>query len=159
MTGLTSELAARSAGLRFDELPDNVVEMARLCVLDWLGVTVVGSQEPAPRILLRTLAPDTVTDGASVIGHGIQVSPLRAAVVNGTSSHILDFDDVNTPECDPALQRQRLEQKFRIITTPHLGVSRAQAVITAVALPRAALDVRAITRLTRHVSSRSGEPR
>jgi 2-methylcitrate dehydratase PrpD len=94
MTGLTSELAERSAGLGFDQLPDDVVAMARLCVLDWLGVTVVGSHEPAPQTLLRTLAPDAVA-GASVIGHGIQVSPLQAALINGTASHVLDFDDVN----------------------------------------------------------------
>jgi 2-methylcitrate dehydratase PrpD len=97
--GLTSELAERSAGLAFDQLPDDVVAVARLCVLDWLGVTVVGSQEPAPRILLRTLAPAVVADvaaeGASVIGHAVRANPLRAALVNGTSSHVLDFDDVN----------------------------------------------------------------
>jgi 2-methylcitrate dehydratase PrpD len=95
MTGLTSELAERSAGLSFDQLPDDVVAMARLCVLDWLGVTVVGSHEPAPQTLLRTLAPDAVADGASLIGHGLQVRPLQAALINGTSSHVLDFDDVN----------------------------------------------------------------
>jgi 2-methylcitrate dehydratase PrpD len=95
VTGLTSELAARSAGLNFEDLPDDVIAMARLCVLDWLGVTVVGSHEPAPQILLQTLAPATVADGASVIGHGLRVSPLQAALMNGTSSHVLDFDDVN----------------------------------------------------------------
>jgi 2-methylcitrate dehydratase PrpD len=95
MTGLTMQLAQRSAELSFDDLPEDVITMARLCVLDWLGVTVVGSAEPAPRILLQTLAPDTVTEGASVIGHGVRVSPLQAALVNGTSSHVLDFDDVN----------------------------------------------------------------
>lgn len=95
MSGLTSELAERSAGLSFDQLPDDVVAMARLCVLDWLGVTVVGSREPAPQTLLRTLAPDAIADGVSVIGHGVRVSPLHAALVNGTSSHVLDFDDVN----------------------------------------------------------------
>jgi 2-methylcitrate dehydratase PrpD len=95
MTGLTSDLAERSAGLSFAQLPDNVVAVARLCVLDWLGVTVVGSQEPAPRILLHTLAPGAVAEGASVIGHGVRVNPLQAALVNGTSSHVLDFDDVN----------------------------------------------------------------
>ena len=80
MTGLTSELAERSAGLSFDQLPDDVVAMARVCVLDWLGVTVVGSREPAPQTLLRTLAPDAITDGASVIGHGVRVSPPQAAL-------------------------------------------------------------------------------
>jgi 2-methylcitrate dehydratase PrpD len=92
--GLTSELAERSAGLAFDQLPDNVVAVARLCVLDWLGVTVVGSREPAPQKLLRTLAPAVVADvaaeGASVIGRGVRVNPLQAALLNGTSSHVLD---------------------------------------------------------------------
>jgi len=96
MTGLTSELAERSAGLSFDDLSDDATAMARLCILDWLGVTVVGSQEPAPQTLLRTLSPTAVADGASVLGHGLRVSPLQAALVNGTSSHVLDFDDVNT---------------------------------------------------------------
>jgi 2-methylcitrate dehydratase PrpD len=95
MKGLTSQLAERSVGLSFDQLPADVIAMARLCVLDWLGVTVVGSREPAPQTLLRTLAPDPIADGASVIGHGLRVSPLQAALVNGTSSHVLDFDDVN----------------------------------------------------------------
>jgi 2-methylcitrate dehydratase PrpD len=95
MTGLTMQLAQRSAQLSFDDLPEGVVAMAQLCVLDWLGVTIVGSGEPAPRILLQTLAPDAVAEGASVIGQGVRVNPLQAALVNGTSSHVLDFDDVN----------------------------------------------------------------
>jgi 2-methylcitrate dehydratase PrpD len=95
MSGLTVDLANRSAALSFDQLPDDVIAMARLCVLDWLGVTLVGSHEPAPRILLQTLAPSAVDDGASVFGHAIRVSPRQAALINGTSSHVLDFDDVN----------------------------------------------------------------
>jgi len=45
--------------LSFDQLPDDVIAVARLCVLDWLGVTLAGSHEPAPRILLQTLAPSS----------------------------------------------------------------------------------------------------
>jgi 2-methylcitrate dehydratase PrpD len=92
---LTTQLAQRSAALSFDQRPDDVVTMARLCVLDWLGVTIVGSREPAPRILLRSLPPASSADGVSVIGHHIRLDPLRAALVNGTSSHVLDFDDTN----------------------------------------------------------------
>ena len=65
MSGLTVELARRSTTLSFDQLPADVIAMARLCVLDWLGVTLAGSHEPAPRILLQTLAPSPVEDGAS----------------------------------------------------------------------------------------------
>jgi 2-methylcitrate dehydratase PrpD len=45
MTGLTSELAERSAALSFDQLPDDVVAVARRCVLDCLDVTLVGSPQ------------------------------------------------------------------------------------------------------------------
>jgi 2-methylcitrate dehydratase PrpD len=92
--GLTIQLAQRSAALTFDQLPDDVVAMAQLCILDWLSVTIAGCQEEAPRILLRSLAP--TTGGASVVGHGVRISPLQAALINGTSSHVLDFDDTNT---------------------------------------------------------------
>jgi MmgE/PrpD N-terminal domain/MmgE/PrpD C-terminal domain len=67
--------------------------------------------------------------------------------------------DVNTPERDLALQRRRLEEKFRTITTPLLGAEDAEAVIAAVTLPAADLDVCAVSRLTRHLSSVSGAPR
>ena len=56
---------------------------------------MVGSRESAPRILLHTLVPIAVEDGASVFGHAIRVNPRQAALINGTSSHLLDFDDVN----------------------------------------------------------------
>jgi 2-methylcitrate dehydratase PrpD len=95
MTGLTAQLAQRSAELSFDQLPDDIVAMARLCILDWLGVTIAGSREPAPRILLGSLAPIAAINGVTVVGHDIRLSPLQAALVNGTSSHVLDFDDTN----------------------------------------------------------------
>jgi 2-methylcitrate dehydratase PrpD len=91
--GLTTQLADRAATLSFGDLPDEVIAMAQLCILDWLGVTIAGCQEQAPRIMLRSLAP--TTGGATVIGHDMQISPLQAALVNGTSSHVLDFDDTN----------------------------------------------------------------
>jgi 2-methylcitrate dehydratase PrpD len=166
MTGLTSELAERSAGLSFDRLPDNVVAMARLCVLDWLGVTVVGSHEPAPRTLLRTLAPEAVADGASVIGHGVRVSPLRAALVNGTSSHVLDFDEVNaTLIGHPSVAI--LGAVLALAESLHSGgpeflcafVAGYEAACRVAAGVGPLSYVRAVSRLSRHLSSVSGAPR
>lgn len=94
--GLTERLAKRCAALQFIDLPREVVDIAELCILDWLGVTLAGSGEPGPRILLDLQSP-AGDDGVSVIGHpGIRLSVQDAALVNGTSSHVLDFDDVNT---------------------------------------------------------------
>jgi len=93
---LTESLAKRCAALRFTDLPDEVVDVAQLCILDWLGVTLAGSSEPGPTILLGLQSP-AAENGVSVIGHpGVRLSVQDAALVNGTSSHVLDFDDVNT---------------------------------------------------------------
>ena len=34
-------------------------------------------------------------DGVTVVGRELRVAPLSAALINGTASHVLDFDDVN----------------------------------------------------------------
>jgi 2-methylcitrate dehydratase PrpD len=93
---LTRELANRSSALAFDELPGEVVEVTRQALLDWFGVTLSGSHESGPQILLGTLTTDSGgDDGVTVVGHERRLAPLSAALVNGTASHVLDFDDVN----------------------------------------------------------------
>jgi 2-methylcitrate dehydratase PrpD len=91
---LTRALAERASGLEFEELPADVVEVARQALLDWFGVTLGGSHEPGPEILLRSAAC-AVDDGVTVVGRELRVPPLPAALINGTASHVLDFDDVN----------------------------------------------------------------
>ncbi len=91
---LTRALAERASGLEFDALPDEVVEVARQALLDWFGVTLGGSHEPGPEILVRSAAC-AVDDGVTVVGRELRVAPLSAALINGTASHVLDFDDVN----------------------------------------------------------------
>ena len=46
-TDLTRVLAARAGALRYDDLPAPVRELARQCVLDYLGVAIAGAQDPA----------------------------------------------------------------------------------------------------------------
>ncbi|MFC1407664.1 PrpF domain-containing protein [Streptacidiphilus sp. N1-12] len=96
-TGLTLALAERSAALSYGDLPDDVVQLARQCLLDWFGVTLGGSAEDGPLILLDLLPSADPGDprSATVVGHGRRLPTLQAALVNGTSSHRLDFDDVN----------------------------------------------------------------
>jgi 2-methylcitrate dehydratase PrpD len=92
---LTRRLAVRSSALRFAELPSEVIELGRQCLLDWLGVTIAGADEPAPKILVDEVREQGGNPQASLIPDGGKVSALQAALVNGTASHALDFDDVN----------------------------------------------------------------
>jgi 2-methylcitrate dehydratase PrpD len=77
------------------DLPKNVVEQAKLCLLDWLGVTLAGSVEELTPILTGCLEEIGGAKQATVLGKGIQTSVLFAALINGTMSHALDYDDVH----------------------------------------------------------------
>ncbi|HKE77005.1 MAG TPA: MmgE/PrpD family protein [Acidimicrobiales bacterium] len=93
---ITRPLARWAAGIRFEAVPDDVVEIASQCILDWLAVTLAGSAEPAARIALAVALDDEAGDrGATVVGTPTRLSPPAAAIVNGTASHALDYDDAN----------------------------------------------------------------
>jgi 2-methylcitrate dehydratase PrpD len=95
---LTQALARRASALAHEQLPDDVVEIAQQALLDWFAVTLGGSAEDAPRTLLEVLSTGGTQRGsgtASVVGHRVRVHTRDAAFVNGVSSHVLDFDDVN----------------------------------------------------------------
>lgn len=92
---ITRWLAERAAALQFDDLPEAAVTVARQCILDWFAVTIPGASEPATSILRDELLLDGATPAASLVGSPERTSPANAALVNGTASHALDFDDVN----------------------------------------------------------------
>jgi 2-methylcitrate dehydratase PrpD len=96
-TGLTAGLASRAASLRLEELPGDVLELARQALIDWFGVTLGGCREDGPAMLLEILPKADPRDSrtATVVGHDVLLATRDAALVNGTSSHRLDFDDVN----------------------------------------------------------------
>jgi 2-methylcitrate dehydratase PrpD len=79
--------------LETPDIPADVVEVAKHCILDWFGCALAGSREPAARIVF-----DEVRDmagPATAIGTELRLAVLPAALVNGTAGHALDFDDTN----------------------------------------------------------------
>jgi 2-methylcitrate dehydratase PrpD len=97
MTSFTADVAAKVAEQRYDDLPADVVELVRQCVLDWYGVTLAGSREPAAWIVLAEAVEECPTGGAAtVVGRADRLPASMAALVNGTASHALDYDDVNS---------------------------------------------------------------
>ncbi len=93
--GLTRALARRALGVRYEALPDFVIQLARQCVLDTLGVSVAGADDPLVRILGAELNEMGGTGVATVWGSSEKLPALSAALLNGTISHALDYDDVN----------------------------------------------------------------
>jgi 2-methylcitrate dehydratase PrpD len=92
---ITAELARRAIVLRYRDLPFEIRQWARQCVLDWLGVTLAGSREELSRMLVAEAEVQGGKPMARLIGHHAAVPTQQAALVNGTASHALDYDDVN----------------------------------------------------------------
>jgi len=91
--GLSNFLGERVAALSWKALPSEAVRWAKVGILDMVGVTLAGSREEAPRLLAGTLDPGP--GPSPVFGMKKRVGVLDAALINGTSSHALDFDDTN----------------------------------------------------------------
>jgi 2-methylcitrate dehydratase PrpD len=91
--GLAQELAARVAAMHFGGLPPEAVRWARMGILDTIGVTLAGSREDAAR--LATQALDLGAGPSLLLGTRQRAGALDAALINGTASHALDFDDCN----------------------------------------------------------------
>ena len=87
--------------MRYETLPLKAVEWAKMGILDTVGVTLAGSQEPCATLISEALSlnlgvkESQVVGQSSIWGRHIQCSDLDAALINGTAAHALDFDDCN----------------------------------------------------------------
>lgn len=97
--GVTTLIVREARAVKWNGLPEATREAARQCLLDWLGCTVAGADDQLVNILVEEFGhedePGTSTTGISLIGRGVRMAPLQAAIVNGAASHALDYDDVN----------------------------------------------------------------
>ncbi|MDB5583637.1 MAG: 2-methylcitrate dehydratase [Bradyrhizobium sp.] len=92
---VSAQLAAKAFSLAYEELSPETVTIAKLAVLDVLGVSLAGSREP----LATIIAEDVIEQGARpevmIFGRPERTSVFLAALANGTIAHALDYDDSN----------------------------------------------------------------
>ncbi|MFF5987110.1 MmgE/PrpD family protein [Prauserella flavalba] len=74
-------------------LPDEIDRVARLHLLDAIGVAVAGSRLGPARALP---AAPRAQGPCTVLGTGTGTGPAEAALVNGTLVHSLEYDDTHT---------------------------------------------------------------
>ena len=75
-------------------LPPAALSLARLSLLDWMACGIAGVGEPVA-VKIRALAQSEKGEGVSSMLGG-QAGPARAAaLVNGATSHALDYDDTH----------------------------------------------------------------
>lgn len=82
------------AALPASEIPASARQMARFSLFDWMVCGKAGVGEPLSRILRSYVGEEGGRPVASVIG-GARVPARAAALVNGATSHALDYDDTH----------------------------------------------------------------
>jgi 2-methylcitrate dehydratase PrpD len=89
---LTQDLGRFAAGLTFEALPAEAIEVARTGIIDTVATMIAGAHDPAPQLLRRGLDP--APGPASLYFSGETATAPEAAWINGTAGHALDYDDV-----------------------------------------------------------------
>jgi aconitate decarboxylase len=91
----TRGIAEFVSGLRYDAIPREVRERARLLMLDALGCALYGAHLEWCRILQRTLGRLDRSRTCAVWGTKQRLSAPHAALVNGTQVQGFELDDVH----------------------------------------------------------------
>ncbi|MDP6875416.1 MAG: MmgE/PrpD family protein [Alphaproteobacteria bacterium] len=93
--GATEILASYAADLKYEDLPEPVVEQAKRIILDTMGCMIGGVPLPLGKSIIELAqemgggAPE-----ATIVGSGTKVSAVAAAYANGALSDVLDWNDM-----------------------------------------------------------------
>ena len=90
---LTEQLAQQAISYRFDDLPDDVVRIAKLAILDQVGCTVRGAREPLAEILSEESFGRAVTADEMLTATVNSASLTDITLVRAAAGHAIDFDD------------------------------------------------------------------
>jgi 2-methylcitrate dehydratase PrpD len=92
---VTRTLARYIVNAKPGDLPADVRDHAVRTFLNWLGCAVGSCQHEAVDIALKALLPFSGKEQASILGRTEKTDIFTAALVNGISSHVFDFDDTH----------------------------------------------------------------
>jgi 2-methylcitrate dehydratase PrpD len=91
----TRKIAAFVSGLRYEQIPAEVLTRIKLLILDALGCAIYGARLEWCRILQSALEKLDTSRTTSVWGTAQKLSSPHAALVNGTQVHGFELDDVH----------------------------------------------------------------
>jgi 2-methylcitrate dehydratase PrpD len=93
---ITRTLARFIVNAKPGDLPGPVKKEAARTLLNWVGCTIGGSRQEAVGIAVSALSSFSGPAQASILGRKERLDILNAALVNGISSHVLDYDDTHS---------------------------------------------------------------
>ena len=92
--GSGQELLSFAHGIALSDLPIDVIDRAKTCLLEAIGCGIFGSTQPWSRILLAEMAAEGAPGRSIVLGSTQALAAPAAALVNGTAIHGFELDDL-----------------------------------------------------------------
>ncbi|MBB6444506.1 MmgE/PrpD family protein [Bacillus benzoevorans] len=97
INNLMTKLTAFITGTSYEQLPEEMVELAKRAVIDTVGVALAGWNETAVEKAKKVYVSQVSEQGgvSSLWGEPVKTDCDKAAIINGTASHVLDYDDAS----------------------------------------------------------------
>jgi 2-methylcitrate dehydratase PrpD len=92
---ITNTLLDKVMALRWQDGRPDLPLLIKQSLLDWLGVSIAAAADPPVQVLREELEEQGGHPQAFVFGSPKRLPTQQAALLNGTISHLLDYDDVN----------------------------------------------------------------
>ena len=93
MQTIVTSLAEYASNLKFEQLPPAVVEKAKVCVLDLLGVAAAGFDRDNAQVAVKTARALGATGRSTVWKTGEKLRAIDAVLPNSVASHCILQDD------------------------------------------------------------------
>ena len=76
-------------------IPQSSFDILDISIADWIAVSTLGKNEEVSKIVLKMAQDNGGCNESFVIGSNVYLPASLAALVNGTTSHALDYDDTH----------------------------------------------------------------
>src|SRR5690349_7770031 len=90
-------LAEFAVGLRYETLPNAVVERAKTCLIDTVGAMTFGTSLPWSRIMIEYVQRTSLPGKGSIVGTRDKVRGQMASLANGVLAHAFELDSLSQP--------------------------------------------------------------
>jgi len=101
-SALARTVAEQALAIRFDDIPADVVALAKIHFRDQLGIGLLAATLPRNRPLVALASLFGTGANATALGGAAPVTPAAAALRNGTLMHSLEYDATHTASITPA---------------------------------------------------------
>jgi 2-methylcitrate dehydratase PrpD len=95
LKGISRRFCEAVAGIRYEDIPDDVILTVKLFIIDTLGVIGGAARAPGIAEIGAQLSRWEKDGSATSLVTKKRLSPPHAAMINGAAAHGLDFDDMH----------------------------------------------------------------